>query len=94
MRVGDRSHVIGENARGMSAMVTHVDPVRGSALTEQELWREMVRWSGGRIVESRFRLTAHTVFGVATAEPYGATRWPEGPSRRGLSAAASSGPSR
>lgn len=22
-----------------------------------------------------FRLTAHTVFGVATAEPYGATRW-------------------
>ena len=22
-----------------------------------------------------FRLTAHTVFGVATAEPWGATRW-------------------
>jgi ribosomal protein S18 acetylase RimI-like enzyme len=32
-------------------MVAHVDPVRGSALNEQELWREMVRWSGGRIVE-------------------------------------------
>ena len=30
-----------------------VDPVRGSALNEQELWREMVRWSGGRIVEER-----------------------------------------
>jgi ribosomal protein S18 acetylase RimI-like enzyme len=29
----------------------HVDPARGSALNEQELWREMVRWSGGRIVE-------------------------------------------
>ena len=28
-----------------------VDPARGSALNEQELWREMVRWSGGRIVE-------------------------------------------
>lgn len=34
-------------------MVAHVDPVRGSALNEQELWREMVRWSGGRIVEER-----------------------------------------
>jgi ribosomal protein S18 acetylase RimI-like enzyme len=34
-------------------MVTHVDPVRGSALNERELWREMVRWSGGRIVEER-----------------------------------------
>jgi hypothetical protein len=34
-------------------MVTHVDPERGSALNEQELWREMVRWSGGRIVEER-----------------------------------------
>jgi ribosomal protein S18 acetylase RimI-like enzyme len=30
-----------------------VDPVRGSALNESELWREMVRWSGGRIVEER-----------------------------------------
>ena len=30
-----------------------MDPVRGSALNEQELWREMVRWSGGRIVEER-----------------------------------------
>jgi ribosomal protein S18 acetylase RimI-like enzyme len=28
-----------------------VDLLRGSALNEQELWREMVRWSGGRIVE-------------------------------------------
>jgi ribosomal protein S18 acetylase RimI-like enzyme len=26
---------------------------RASALNEQELWREMVRWSGGRIVEER-----------------------------------------
>ena len=34
-------------------MVAHVDPVRGSALNEQELWREMVRWSGGRVVEER-----------------------------------------
>jgi ribosomal protein S18 acetylase RimI-like enzyme len=34
-------------------MLPHVDPVRGSALNEQELWREMVRWSGGRIVEER-----------------------------------------
>ena len=34
-------------------MATHVDPARGSALNEQELWREMVRWSGGRIVEER-----------------------------------------
>ncbi len=32
-------------------MVTHVDPARASALNEEELWREMVRWSGGRIVE-------------------------------------------
>ena len=31
----------------------HVDPLRGSALNEQELWREMVRWSGGRILEER-----------------------------------------
>jgi ribosomal protein S18 acetylase RimI-like enzyme len=30
-----------------------VDPRLGSALNEQELWREMVRWSGGRIVEER-----------------------------------------
>ena len=28
-----------------------VDPAVGSALNERELWREMVRWSGGRIVE-------------------------------------------
>jgi ribosomal protein S18 acetylase RimI-like enzyme len=33
--------------------VRNVDPARGSALNEQELWREMVRWSGGRIVEDR-----------------------------------------
>ena len=32
-------------------MTDHVDPARGSVLNEQELWREMVRWSGGRIVE-------------------------------------------
>jgi ribosomal protein S18 acetylase RimI-like enzyme len=32
-------------------LVTGVDPARGSALNEQELWREMVRWSGGRIAE-------------------------------------------
>jgi ribosomal protein S18 acetylase RimI-like enzyme len=32
-------------------MTDHVDPARASALNEQELWREMVRWSGGRIVE-------------------------------------------
>lgn len=35
----------------MAGMATHVDFARGSALNEQELWREMVRWSGGRIVE-------------------------------------------
>src|ERR1700754_3100060 len=34
-------------------MSTFADPARGSALNEQELWREMVRWSGGRIVEER-----------------------------------------
>jgi ribosomal protein S18 acetylase RimI-like enzyme len=34
-------------------MTDQVDPVRGSALNEQELWREMVRWSDGRIVEER-----------------------------------------
>jgi ribosomal protein S18 acetylase RimI-like enzyme len=34
-------------------MATHVDPGRGCALNEQELWREMVRWSGGRILEER-----------------------------------------
>ena len=34
-------------------MVASVDPLLGSALNEQELWREMVRWSGGRIVEER-----------------------------------------
>jgi len=28
-----------------------IDPVRASQLNEDELWREMVRWSGGRIVE-------------------------------------------
>ena len=28
-----------------------MDVERASALNEQELWREMVRWSGGRIVE-------------------------------------------
>jgi ribosomal protein S18 acetylase RimI-like enzyme len=32
-------------------MVSAVDSERGSALNEQELWREMVRWSGGRILE-------------------------------------------
>jgi ribosomal protein S18 acetylase RimI-like enzyme len=36
-----------------SAAVTLVDAARGSALNEQELWREMVRWSGGRIVEEQ-----------------------------------------
>jgi len=30
-----------------------VDPLLGSALNEQELWREMVRWAGGRVVEER-----------------------------------------
>src|SRR3954469_24652978 len=34
-------------------MLADVDALRGSALNEQELWREMVRWSGGRIVEER-----------------------------------------
>ena len=34
-------------------MVTAVDVMRASALSEQELWRDMVRWSGGRIVEER-----------------------------------------
>src|SRR3954451_22811403 len=28
-----------------------MDLARSSALNEQELWREMVRWSGGRILE-------------------------------------------
>src|SRR4051812_26768407 len=32
-------------------MLADVDAVRASALNEQELWREMVRWAGGRIVE-------------------------------------------
>jgi ribosomal protein S18 acetylase RimI-like enzyme len=32
-------------------MATEIDPARASALNEQELWREMVRWSGGRIAE-------------------------------------------
>ena len=40
-------------ARGMAAITTPVDAARGAALNEQELWREMVRWSGGRIVEER-----------------------------------------
>jgi len=35
----------------MAGMPTHLDRARASALNEQELWREMVRWSGGRIVE-------------------------------------------
>jgi ribosomal protein S18 acetylase RimI-like enzyme len=34
-------------------MAPQVDPVRAAALNEQELWREMVRWSGGRILEER-----------------------------------------
>jgi ribosomal protein S18 acetylase RimI-like enzyme len=34
-------------------MVTPVDAARCAALNEHELWREMVRWSGGRIVEER-----------------------------------------
>ncbi len=32
-------------------MVTDVGSARAAALNEQELWREMVRWSGGRILE-------------------------------------------
>jgi ribosomal protein S18 acetylase RimI-like enzyme len=34
-----------------SAMVAPLDAARAAALNEQELWRDMVRWSGGRIVE-------------------------------------------
>ena len=34
-------------------MADRVDPALASALNEQELWREMMRWSGGRIVEER-----------------------------------------
>jgi ribosomal protein S18 acetylase RimI-like enzyme len=34
-------------------MGTPVDAARGAALNEHELWREMVRWSGGRVVEER-----------------------------------------
>jgi hypothetical protein len=34
-------------------MVDQVDTARRSALNERELWREMVRWSGGQIVEER-----------------------------------------
>src|SRR4051812_43667971 len=34
-------------------MVTQVEAAHASALNEQELWREMVRWSGGRIVEEQ-----------------------------------------
>jgi ribosomal protein S18 acetylase RimI-like enzyme len=37
----------------MPAIVTPVDVARGAALNEQELWREMVRWSGGRVVEEQ-----------------------------------------
>jgi ribosomal protein S18 acetylase RimI-like enzyme len=37
----------------LGAVVDPVDPRVGSALNERELWREMVRWSGGRIVEER-----------------------------------------
>ena len=32
-------------------MIADVDAALGSVLNERELWREMVRWSGGRIVE-------------------------------------------
>src|SRR6185437_12969645 len=32
-------------------MADRADPARASALNEQELWREMVRCSGGRILE-------------------------------------------
>src|SRR5262249_47190939 len=35
------------------AMVPAPDLALASALNEQELWREMVRWSGGRIVEEQ-----------------------------------------
>jgi ribosomal protein S18 acetylase RimI-like enzyme len=34
-------------------MVTLADVTRSAALNEQELWREMVRWSGGRIAEEQ-----------------------------------------
>jgi ribosomal protein S18 acetylase RimI-like enzyme len=37
----------------LRAMVVSLDVARACALNEQELWREMVRWSGGRIVEER-----------------------------------------
>ena len=34
-------------------MLTGVDVAHASALNERELWRDMVRWSGGRIVEEQ-----------------------------------------
>jgi ribosomal protein S18 acetylase RimI-like enzyme len=37
----------------MSAMLTDVDVAHAAVLNERELWREMVRWSGGRILEER-----------------------------------------
>src|SRR6476469_1925354 len=44
----------GEMLRAVQTpIVSRVDALRGSALNEQELWREMVRWSGGRILEER-----------------------------------------
>jgi ribosomal protein S18 acetylase RimI-like enzyme len=49
-RDGGRLTVASEMLR---PIVSDVDHLRGSALNEQELWREMVRWSGGRIVEER-----------------------------------------
>jgi hypothetical protein len=39
--------------RCCAQMLARVDPARGSVLNEHELWREMVRWSGGRIIEER-----------------------------------------
>ena len=39
--------------RRTQTTVTPLDAARGAALNEQEPWREMVRWSGGRIVEER-----------------------------------------
>jgi GNAT superfamily N-acetyltransferase len=47
------AHAPIEDAPWISALATHVDLARASALNEQELWREMVRWSRGRIVEER-----------------------------------------
>jgi ribosomal protein S18 acetylase RimI-like enzyme len=42
---------MGCSVRENPSMLRSVDTARGAALNEQELWREMVRWSGGRIVE-------------------------------------------